>query len=99
MTSELYSSLWSFNPRLRVGGDRNCRMITSSLRRVSIHASAWEATGASAAHVSGLLSFNPRLRVGGDIVRGRACRKSAQVSIHASAWEATLGPSSKTERS
>ena len=148
--------LFSFNPRLRVGGDsgskscrtsssvqfqstppRGRRMITPIItpirissvsihasaweatqsasgaqygRQVSIHASAWEATPGFDPVVFQPAGFNPRLRVGGDgsggvvgvavgcfnprlRVGGDASATNEDgkpgVSIHASAWEAT----------
>ena len=56
----------SFNPRLRTGGD--CRRLCQfcARRRVSIHASAREATIGQRLVRSGPARFNPRLRTGGD---------------------------------
>ena len=54
-----------FNPRLRVGGDR-AAADTPGRGVVSIRASAWEATRASAGLRRSSSCFNPRLRVGGD---------------------------------
>ncbi len=57
-------------------------------RRVSIHAPAWGATGATVT-VDAAASFNPRPRVGGD--SGRRVRPATgEVSIHAPAWGATV---------
>ena len=61
----------------------------SSFRiRVSIHASAREATMELGMLVLWENGFNPRLRTGGDGIRLKSLRAS-QVSIHASAREAT----------
>ncbi len=59
-----------FNPRLRVGGDTP-QGPPKNPRRVSIHASAWEATRAVFPMPGRAASFNPRLRVGGDSTSGQ----------------------------
>ena len=78
-----------FNPRLRMGGDY-VFAFTPAKEHVSIHASAWEATGAPVKSGVRQWRFNPRLRMGGDAPARRAPAPYS-VSIHASAWEATPG--------
>ena len=56
---------WNFNPRLREGGDVCCRLCGCGTR-ISIHASAKEATCDSNRNTCGRRHFNPRLREGGD---------------------------------
>ena len=56
-----------FNPRLRTGGDRLAFERFERVRRVSIHASAREATIGYNADYLLQNSFNPRLRTGGDL--------------------------------
>ena len=77
----------SFDPRLRGGGDALSRVIRDT-QRVSIHASAGEATGAARPVRPSPDCFDPRLRGGGDL-NATAMRQAADVSIHASAGEAT----------
>ena len=62
---------------------------SAPVRRVSIHASAREATIEDWRQSPVVNSFNPRLRTGGDLCRGRGRIWAAPVSIHASAREAT----------
>ncbi len=71
-------------------GRRLCRWPCSCPgKKVSIHASAREATCISAISRMVLSGFNPRLRAGGD-PQIRWFRHRDMVSIHASAREATL---------
>ena len=56
---------YGFNPRLRMGGDNGVWSFNRQ-RRVSIHASAWEATWLTTSTRYTYRSFNPRLRMGGD---------------------------------
>ena len=56
-----------FNPRLREGGDGIQRHNRLEESKISIHASAKEATPHICGHSKGDY-FNPRLREGGDIV-------------------------------
>ena len=57
----------SFNPRLRTGGDLALfASVERPMGRVSIHASAREATIGQRLVRSGPARFNPRLRTGGD---------------------------------
>ena len=58
---------WGFDPRLRVGGD-DCQGYCGDSERVSIHASAWEATPHPWKPRQPRWSFDPRLRVGGDYI-------------------------------
>ena len=90
----------SFNPRLRVGGDLGLGNVDINQLRVSIHASAWEATESIAQLMHAVIAcFNPRLRVGGDGIRGFfAFLKAMRVSIHASAWEATTVVNNRKHR-
>ena len=55
-----------FNPRLREGGDRIDFDYFQNASKISIHASAKEATvsGGVETHIDAI--FNPRLREGGD---------------------------------
>ena len=53
--------------RRRQGGGNGTKIY-----KVSIHASAWEATCSSVFPLNGLTGFNPRLRVGGDGSRRRS---------------------------
>ena len=57
--------MFYFNPRLREGGDKMVER-TISLHRISIHASAREATALSCRLCRTHRYFNPRLREGGD---------------------------------
>ncbi len=59
-------ALASFNPRLRTGGDPRLPHPTAP-GRVSIHASAREATRPTDTSLNAPPSFNPRLRTGGDL--------------------------------
>ncbi len=59
----------NFNPRLREGGD-NYHFYNWRLFRISIHASAREATSKAAGRRFQIQYFNPRLREGGDGSRG-----------------------------
>ena len=77
-----------FNPRLREGGD-GISKYQEWLTKISIHASAKEATGLSIAFLYQLMYFNPRLREGGDGFP-HAIKFSFRISIHASAKEATI---------
>ncbi len=78
----------SFNPRPRMGGDRQRGFPMSGLM-VSIHAPAWGATVFLLQALPGLLRFNPRPRMGGD-ERPLLTSSKSFVSIHAPAWGATL---------
>ena len=55
-----------FNPRLRTGGDPTSNGVAPDHGRVSIHASAREATCVRRGEQVAVQSFNPRLRTGGD---------------------------------
>ena len=55
-----------FNPRLRTGGDLEGVTLDVTLKTVSIHASAREATWWGTRFSWPWTSFNPRLRTGGD---------------------------------
>ena len=78
----------NFNPRLREGGDGIQRHNRLEESKISIHASAKEATRTGVADVDAIYDFNPRLREGGDSESSATdCKKS--ISIHASAKEAT----------
>ena len=58
---------WSFDPRLRAGGDRLAFERLVFTGAVSIHASAREATLArDQGHQAEVYGFDPRLRAGGD---------------------------------
>ena len=76
-----------FNPRLRVGGD-GLSSLTRVSCRVSIHASAWEATIAEVCETT-----EPAVSIHASAWEAtRECDQIAvkpTVSIHASAWEAT----------
>ena len=61
---------------------------TPRLTKVSIHASAREATVSPSDSSMTLNGFNPRLRTGGDALQD-GCFSDGRVSIHASAREAT----------
>ena len=65
------------------------KFITVVARRISIHASAKEATRGSGSNVSTYLDFNPRLREGGDPDSLMMVTFCFPISIHASAKEAT----------
>ena len=80
-----HSKFQSTPPR----GRRHGHVANAYSGYVSIHASAREATCATAIVLPCALSFNPRLREGGDI-RLRRIDFRYCVSIHASAREATL---------
>ena len=82
------SSVDDFNPRLREGGDDGITDDTEAIK-ISIHASAREAT--EYRPVSGFLHhhFNPRLREGGDDLISYIVNGESLISIHASAREAT----------
>ena len=56
---------YDFNPRLREGGD-NISTETLDAIKISIHASAKEATSIFFSSTLANLNFNPRLREGGD---------------------------------
>ncbi len=71
------------------GRRRPRRAKRDEVRRVSIHASAREATRTREAASSSTACFNPRLRAGGDLRRHPGPRGD-RVSIHASAREATV---------
>ena len=60
-----------FNPRLRTGGDPTSNGVAPDHGRVSIHASAREATCVRRGEQVAVQSFNPRLRTGGDMFRAR----------------------------
>ena len=60
--------------------------------KVSIHASAREATWTCRIQAMPGICFNPRLREGGDATGGPGCCATFYVSIHASAREATHRP-------
>ncbi len=81
---------YCFNPRLRVGGDLIGVSILDKIR-VSIHASAWEATPP-------MQDFAADAKFQSTPPRGRRrslhnwAARRRQVSIHASAWEATRSP-------
>ena len=79
----------NFNPRLREGGDGIQRHNRLEESKISIHASAKEATAKKA--IGGLYYqyFNPRLREGGDFFP-LALPFKVCISIHASAKEATI---------
>ena len=79
--------LCSFNPRLRTGGDP-ARGVESRGQKVSIHASAREATFYRQTSAGTAPCFNPRLRTGGDN-NWDQIGITYRVSIHASAREAT----------
>ena len=55
-----------FNPRLHEGGDGTKRRQLVAICKISIHASAKEATFRNQVAVFGISDFNPRLREGGD---------------------------------
>ena len=76
-------------------GRRRCFQWRSRLRlRVSIHASAREATISRLHTFPHRAGFNPRLRTGGDLTAAVVAHVLV-VSIHASAREATLCPLSR----
>ena len=79
----------NFNPRLREGGDGIQRHNRLEESKISIHASAKEATCRRIICIFIILFyFNPRLREGGDCVEiQKQCMNG--ISIHASAKEAT----------
>ena len=85
---KLYSILY-FNPRLREGGDHKLPAQHRAMR-ISIHASAKEATYLSPVHHLCLPYFNPRLREGGDHRHQPRYLIYMEISIHASAKEATV---------
>ena len=60
------------------------------LKKISIHASAKEATSNETIAKEVLADFNPRLREGGDLVSDYEYDCLFDISIHASAKEATL---------
>ena len=76
-----------FNPRLREGGDADNSKRLHPLK-ISIHASAKEATLCRILIAHAILNFNPRLREGGDNLK-EALVLFDRISIHASAKEAT----------
>ena len=57
--------------------------------KISIHASAKEATSLHMLIHLSYLDFNPRLREGGDALRNSITHQTDLISIHASAKEAT----------
>ena len=62
------ANLQNFNPRLREGGD-DIYHAPSCCKKISIHASAKEATAIIFVFFGGVTDFNPRLREGGDDVQ------------------------------
>ena len=58
--------------------------------KISIHASAKEATSLHMLIHLSYLDFNPRLREGGDALRNSITHQTDLISIHASAKEATF---------
>ena len=58
--------------------------------KISIHASAKEATSLHMLIHLSYLDFNPRLREGGDALRNSITHQTDLISIHASAKEATM---------
>ena len=77
-----------FNPRLREGGDSDGEMVVLP-SKISIHASAKEATIIQHDMIAFFINFNPRLREGGDIDAEVEAYRKQLISIHASAKEAT----------
>ena len=57
---------------------------------ISIHASAWDATGIPYVPVPIFKYFNPRIRVGCDHYTNKDLLEYILISIHASAWDATF---------
>ena len=78
-----------FNPRLREGGDF-CFFLFQHFHKISIHASAKEATWNGQTMLNSDVDFNPRLREGGDGFYWSKHCKRCLISIHASAKEATF---------
>ena len=64
--------------------------------KISIHASAKEATSLHMLIHLSYLDFNPRLREGGDALRNSITHQTDLISIHASAKEATKSTSATT---
>ena len=80
----------SFNPRLRVGGDRDGGGLRRFCRYVSIHASAWEATQRGR-KCSVTIWVSIHASAWEATLIGVSILDKIRVSIHASAWEATRG--------
>ena len=70
---------FNFNPRLREGGDENATEVEKGIK-ISIHASAKEATKKKIDPLTFSLNFNPRLREGGD--RKRAWHKNMRTDFN-----------------
>ena len=81
---------WSFNPRARMGRDRQRLGPLRELEAVSIHAPAWGATKPGEVGKGCDACFNPRARMGRDS-GSKGPSADAGVSIHAPAWGATTG--------
>ena len=64
--------------------------------KISIHASAKEATSLHMLIHLSYLDFNPRLREGGDALRNSITHQTDLISIHASAKEATKSTTATT---
>ena len=72
-----------FNPRTRVGCDKQITGLAEAFKDVSIHAPAWGATHAQAAQQPATQCFNPRTRVGCDqLASGAMLSRAVFQSTH-----------------
>ena len=74
--AEIAATPTGFDPRLRAGGDGDSHNFRG-LSRVSIHASAREATSGHYVTSAYILRFDPRLRAGGDGIARRPARSAS----------------------